>query len=159
MPRGFRGGEKHARAIESLIARDGDCCWYCRGQFVPGKRTRTIDHVIPLAAGGRSRLDNLRLACTRCNHAKGALTGEAYAVSRGLAIRQRLVAKEQRRILGAVLPKTAYHHPRIEWFGEGRWACRSCHVSSLAGRWSPATVPCQPPSRWLPLTAWVRVDT
>jgi len=158
MPRGFRGGERHAQAIEHLIARDGDRCWYCKGQFVPGKRVRTIDHVVPLGVGGRSQPDNLRLACARCNHDKGSLTGDAYAQSRRLAIRRRLAEKEQRRILGAVLPKTAYHHPRIAWFGEGRWACRNCHISSLAGRWSPATVPCRPLRDWLPLAVRVSAD-
>jgi HNH endonuclease len=87
MPRGFRGGARRTIALERLIARDGDHCWYCGGQFVPGKRSRTIDHVVPLALRGRNRLDNLRLACARCNHAKGSLTGAAYAASPDLALR------------------------------------------------------------------------
>ena len=149
MPRGFRGGERRTIALERLIARDGDQCWYCGGHFVPRKRSRTIDHVVPLALGGRNRLDNLRFACAQCNHAKGSLTGHAYAASPYLAQRRRLINREQHRILGALLPKAAYHHPRIEWFGEGRWACRSCHVSSLTGTRSPSAVPCRPPSRWL----------
>jgi hypothetical protein len=31
-----------------------------------------LDHVIPLAAGGESTIDNLCLCCYRCNEFKGA---------------------------------------------------------------------------------------
>ena len=31
-----------------------------------------IDHIIPLSAGGSSEIDNLCLACYRCNEFKGA---------------------------------------------------------------------------------------
>jgi 5-methylcytosine-specific restriction endonuclease McrA len=34
----------------------------------------TIDHVVPYARGGRTRLDNAVLSCRRCNSAKGART-------------------------------------------------------------------------------------
>lgn len=33
-----------------------------------------IEHIIPLAAGGSSELDNLWLACDLCNSCKGART-------------------------------------------------------------------------------------
>jgi 5-methylcytosine-specific restriction endonuclease McrA len=149
MPRGFRGGDGRANAVAHLIERDGDGCWYCGGVFVPGRRARTIDHAVPLALGGTNRLENLRLACGQCNHRKGSLSEEEYRRSRYLAERQRLVRREQLRILGGVLPKSAYHHDEIEWFGEGRWACRSCRLSSLAGTRSPASVPCRPVGLWL----------
>lgn len=32
-----------------------------------------LDHVIPIARGGRSTLDNLQLLCAACNRVKGAL--------------------------------------------------------------------------------------
>ncbi|WP_448871812.1 HNH endonuclease [Desulfobulbus propionicus] len=40
-------------------------CWYC-GQKV-GFHNLTMDHVIPLARGGRSTKDNLVPCCKECN--------------------------------------------------------------------------------------------
>lgn len=40
-------------------------CWYC-GQMV-GFKDLTMDHVIPLARGGRSTKDNLVPCCKACN--------------------------------------------------------------------------------------------
>jgi len=40
-------------------------CWYC-GQKVEFKNL-TMDHVIPLARGGRSTKDNLVPCCKECN--------------------------------------------------------------------------------------------
>ena len=40
-------------------------CWYC-GQKV-GFKNLTMDHVIPLARGGRSTKDNLVPCCKECN--------------------------------------------------------------------------------------------
>jgi 5-methylcytosine-specific restriction endonuclease McrA len=49
-----------------LAGRDGDRCFYCLKSGI----VLTVDHVIPVARGGRSTLDNLVLACTRCNSSK-----------------------------------------------------------------------------------------
>ncbi len=43
-------------------------CWYC-GQKV-GFKNLTMDHVIPLARGGRSTKDNLVPSCKECNNKK-----------------------------------------------------------------------------------------
>ena len=43
-------------------------CWYC-GQKV-GYANLTMDHVIPLARGGRSTKDNLVPCCKDCNTKK-----------------------------------------------------------------------------------------
>lgn len=43
-------------------------CWYC-GQQV-GYQGLTMDHVIPLARGGRSTRDNLVPCCKDCNTKK-----------------------------------------------------------------------------------------
>ncbi len=149
MPRGFRGGDRRASAVARLIDRDGDRCWYCRGAFVPGRRVRTIDHAVPRALGGTDRLENLRLACAQCNHRKASRSEQEYRGSPYVAERRRLVRREDERILGGLLPKRAYHHHGIEWFGAGRWACRSCRLSNLAGTRSPTSVPCRPVGLWL----------
>ena len=43
-------------------------CWYC-GEKV-GYANLTMDHVIPLARGGRSTRDNLVPSCKECNTRK-----------------------------------------------------------------------------------------
>jgi len=45
-------------------------CTYC-GKAVT-RQAITVDHVVPLSLGGLDRLDNLTLACARCNSEKGA---------------------------------------------------------------------------------------
>ena len=43
-------------------------CWYCGRQV--GFKNLTMDHVIPLARGGRSTRDNLVPSCKECNTRK-----------------------------------------------------------------------------------------
>jgi len=43
-------------------------CWYCGEQV--GFKNLTMDHVIPLARGGRSTKDNLVPCCKECNTKK-----------------------------------------------------------------------------------------
>ena len=43
-------------------------CWYCGRQV--GFNNLTMDHVIPLARGGRSTRDNLVPCCKECNTRK-----------------------------------------------------------------------------------------
>ena len=47
-------------------------CHYCGGTFPP--QALTMDHVIPVARGGRSTRGNVVPACTACNRAKRHLT-------------------------------------------------------------------------------------
>ena len=64
-----RDSERFAKVRE----RDGDNCWQCGHPMVfdgphPNKgRAATIEHVLPLAKGGTSALDNLRLCHVGCN--------------------------------------------------------------------------------------------
>jgi hypothetical protein len=63
------------RAVQALVReRAAGLCEYChtaeRWQYVPF----TIDHVIPLAAGGSDGAGNLALACFHCNRRKGDRT-------------------------------------------------------------------------------------
>ena len=43
-------------------------CWYCRLKVAP--KDITMDHIVPLAQGGRSSRDNLVPACKSCNSKK-----------------------------------------------------------------------------------------
>ena len=48
--------------------RAGGVCHYCKGLFSP--KELTMDHVIPIARGGRSEKFNLVPCCKMCNTKK-----------------------------------------------------------------------------------------
>ena len=93
--------------VIALADRDGDRCWYCGCTFRDdgGSRTLTIDHVEPVAGGGGSSLENLRLCCRACNRRKGHLGADAYDGSKVLAQRRREIYREELRELGVEVPK------------------------------------------------------
>ena len=47
-------------------------CHYCGGKFPPGELT--MDHVIPVARGGKSDRGNVVPCCKTCNQSKKFLT-------------------------------------------------------------------------------------
>lgn len=57
-----------------VFARDNYTCQYCSAQGVELE----CDHVIPVASGGSSELDNLKTACKPCNRAKAAKSLEEW---------------------------------------------------------------------------------
>jgi len=59
-------------------------CYYCRGRV--GSRNLTMDHVVPMARGGRSTRGNLVPACKDCNSKKKSMVPvewQAYLRSLG----------------------------------------------------------------------------
>ncbi|MFC1826791.1 HNH endonuclease [Thermodesulfobacteriota bacterium] len=46
-------------------------CYYCARLFKP--KDLTMDHIVPLARGGRSTKDNLVACCKECNNKKKTL--------------------------------------------------------------------------------------
>jgi hypothetical protein len=52
-----------------LFERDGDKCFYCRLAMHRG--SATIEHLTPRSWGGSNFLDNLVLACAKCNENRG----------------------------------------------------------------------------------------
>lgn len=68
----FKGdtGLTTAQIHKVLKKRDGWSCYVGKHDFAPDDEV-TIDHWIPLSKGGTWALDNLRLACKRCNASKG----------------------------------------------------------------------------------------
>ena len=53
---------------QQLVATHGERCANCGASDV-----LVLDHVIPIAKGGASQLDNLQLLCGECNRIKGKL--------------------------------------------------------------------------------------
>lgn len=89
---GWTNRSANRRALDwAHVSRHGWTCHYCGHpvvgpgnaaevctitpdglyQLPPTHRSATIDHVIPLVAGGTNDLTNLVLACDRCNSTKG----------------------------------------------------------------------------------------
>lgn len=56
-------------------ARDGLCCRYCGFQSERDPSRFQLDHVHPVSRGGTNDVENLVVACERCNRMKGAETG------------------------------------------------------------------------------------
>ena len=52
----------------AIYARDGNRCRMCGRYFSSGLE---IDHIIPIAKGGKSTYDNLQTLCRSCNKKKG----------------------------------------------------------------------------------------
>lgn len=71
-------------SLDALMERDAGICWICGKRvdtndyhwkdkiFVAGNNYPSIDHVIPLAKGGRHEWQNVKLAHRICNSRKGA---------------------------------------------------------------------------------------
>lgn len=55
-----------------VVGRAGNRCEYCRLSQAGQEALFHIDHIVPLAAGGATTLDNLALACVSCSLRKGA---------------------------------------------------------------------------------------
>lgn len=71
--------------IRTVYKRDGGICYLCGARcsfndwkpgtvraWSAGDTYPTIDHVIPISKGGKDTLENVRLACWKCNVSKGA---------------------------------------------------------------------------------------
>lgn len=66
-----------------LLQADDHQCAYCQTSVYNTGQPLTVDHIIPLVAGGKTVFDNLCFACRRCNESKSGaqaaqdpLTGE-----------------------------------------------------------------------------------
>lgn len=72
MQRGKRAYDADYKRLRKLILANNPQCAYC------GSPATTADHVIAVANGGTSTLDNLVPACKPCNESRG----QALAQSR-----------------------------------------------------------------------------
>ena len=52
-----------------VFKRDGFTCAYCGA--TPPKVILQVDHIVPVAAGGNNKIDNLVTSCQPCNIGKG----------------------------------------------------------------------------------------
>lgn len=68
-------------AQQSIWARDGFKCVYCGREM--GEVAMTIDHFIPLEAGGESTESNLLSCCRSCNKDKADMAPEVWCFNNG----------------------------------------------------------------------------
>lgn len=61
---------------KSVYAKCNGTCAIC-GNPVKYKKM-TIDHIVPLSKGGTNGMDNLQLACKRCNLMKSDFSTEEF---------------------------------------------------------------------------------
>ena len=55
-------------SVKQLVRQRADClCEYCHSSERLSANRFTVDHLIPRSLGGSDDLDNLALACRRCN--------------------------------------------------------------------------------------------
>ena len=59
---------KHELWFAQLTRQYGERCANCGAT-----ESLVLDHIVPIAKGGRSEVDNLQLLCATCNRVKGKL--------------------------------------------------------------------------------------
>lgn len=65
---GTTNKQKKLNLLEKLIQRDGLDCIHCRKKIHP--LFLSLEHLIPSCMGGKTKLNNLALACINCNNAR-----------------------------------------------------------------------------------------
>ena len=63
-----------ARIRSEISKRARGCCEYCYSQEQFASHDFSVDHIIPINAGGTNELDNLALCCQGCNNYKHVST-------------------------------------------------------------------------------------
>lgn len=69
--------ESNSISLKKLYMRDKGTCWLCGGQcdYSANQNSQdypSIDHIVPIACGGKDEWSNIKLAHRGCNSARGA---------------------------------------------------------------------------------------
>lgn len=67
----------HVNDVRWLLYERDQRCAYCR-QEIPRLVDFTLDHVVPLAKGGKHEFENLVGCCSSCNRDKGQMSAAEY---------------------------------------------------------------------------------
>jgi len=65
----------------TIAERAKNCCEYCLSQACFSMQSFSIEHIIPVAKGGKAELENLALSCQGCNNHKYDKTDRYDTVS------------------------------------------------------------------------------
>lgn len=81
----MRRSTKLRSMLKDLRKEQGNRCAYCKQMMISkasSSRERpyvaTVDHIVPLSAGGTNDRTNLAAACERCNAEKSSMPAEDY---------------------------------------------------------------------------------
>ena len=77
------GGSFTAKEIKELHEKQRGCCAICKTKLTSRFHR---DHIIPVALGGTSNIDNIQLLCQPCNSKKGAKHPIEYAQQIGMLL-------------------------------------------------------------------------
>lgn len=58
------------RDVKKKLINKDSCCAFCGS-----KEKLSIDHIIPISAGGKNELSNVQILCLTCNIRKGGVRG------------------------------------------------------------------------------------
>lgn len=72
---GAMSASQRSRVLSNQRRRQGSKCFYCKEKVVG---TGELDHMTPIAKGGRDVAENLIFSCSRCNKEKHNKTVEEY---------------------------------------------------------------------------------
>jgi hypothetical protein len=79
-----------------IFKRDGFVCAYCGA--APPSVVLQVDHIHPVASGGKNNIDNLVTSCQPCNIGKGAT--DLSNIPQGLKEKAILVAEQEAQLKG-----------------------------------------------------------
>lgn len=88
-----------------LQSMDRHCCAYCQTSEANSGIPNACDHILPIAKGGKTELDNLCLACRPCNEYKGDSTQGIDPLSGD--------------IVSLFNPRVQYWYEHFEWSLDG----------------------------------------
>ena len=67
----FLCSSANRKALRMHKERDNYTCQIC-GKYMPDEVGLHIDHIVPVAKGGKTVPSNLQVLCSKCNSSKGA---------------------------------------------------------------------------------------
>ena len=70
--------------LNQILERQKRRCVYCKVKMT--RRTKSLDHIIPVSKGGTNWPSNLQFTCRRCNSRKNAKSHEVFAREMGMLL-------------------------------------------------------------------------
>ena len=94
-----------------LAKRQGGRCVYCRNKFGADSKGSTIDHIIPVSAGGTDDESNLQALCRTCNTLKADHTHAELVehIELGRSVLQPQDRPLSRKLLRQIISATDIH--------------------------------------------------